>query len=343
MRAKFALTTFVTLSTAAVAHAQSPSVPVTVDNFVRAESDRYFAAGLQQAGGQLGALHHDRDVASVDSQPVIRYNRDVLVSHGVFDLDAGPVTITLPDSGKRFMSILVVSEDHYNPIAAFGAGTYTLTKQNVGTRYATVALRTFVDPNDASDLAAARTLQDAVKVEQPGGPGKFEVPNWDQADLKKIRNALLVLATSINDFKGAFGKKGEVDPIRHLIGTAAGWGGNPDSVATYLNVTPPKNDGGTTYRLTVPANVPVDGFWGISLYNAQGYFEKNPYGAYNLNDVIARKNGDGSVTIQFGGCDGKTPNCLPIVEGWNYTVRLYRPREEILNGTWKFPQAEALN
>jgi hypothetical protein len=39
--------------------------------------------------------------------------------------------------------------------------------------------------------------------------------------------------------------------------------------------TPARNDGKTIYRLTVPANVPVDGFWSISVYNAQGYFQKN--------------------------------------------------------------------
>jgi hypothetical protein len=42
-----------------------------------------------------------------------------------------------------------------------------------------------------------------------------------------------------------------------------------------------------------------------------------------------------------GGCDGKIPNCLPIMKGWNYMVRLYHPRDEILNGTWKFPQAQS--
>jgi hypothetical protein len=31
---------------------------------------------------------------------------------------------------------------------------------------------------------------------------------------------------------------------------------------------------------------------------------------------------------------------LPIVKGWNYTVRLYRPRKEILDGIWKFPEAQ---
>jgi hypothetical protein len=29
----------------------------------------------------------------------------------------------------------------------------------------------------------------------------------------------------------------------------------------------------------------------------------------------------------------------PITKGWTYTVRMFRPRPEILNGTWKFPEA----
>ena len=33
------------------------------------------------------------------------------------------------------------------------------------------------------------------------------------------------------------------------------------------------------------------------------------------------------------------PNMLPITPGWNYLVRLYRPRAEVLDGTWKFPEA----
>ena len=87
-------------------------------------------------------------------------------------------------------------------------------------------------------------------------------------------------------------------------------------------------------------DVPVDGFWSISVYNAEGYFEPNKENSYTLNNLTAKKNDDGSVTIQFGDCDGKAPNCLPIVKGWNYIVRLYRPRKEILDGTWKFPEAE---
>ncbi|MGZ5986765.1 MAG: DUF1214 domain-containing protein, partial [Caulobacteraceae bacterium] len=79
-----------------------------------------------------------------------------------------------------------------------------------------------------------------------------------------------------------------------------------------------------------------------SVYNAAGYFEKNDLGAYTLNNLTARKNPDGSVTVQFGGCDGGASNCLPITPGWNYWVRLYRPRPEILDGTWTFPEPEPI-
>jgi hypothetical protein len=62
-----------------------------------------------------------------------------------------------------------------------------------------------------------------------------------------------------------------------------------------------------------------------------------------VNSTTAKKGPDGSVTIQFGGCDGKVPNCLPITQGWNYTVRLFLPRREILDGTWSFPEAQPVS
>ncbi len=132
-----------------------------------------------------------------------------------------------------------------------------------------------------------------------------------------------------------------MDPVKHLIGTAAGWGGNPDKDATYIGASVPKNDGTTVYRLRAK-DVPVEAFWSVSVYNAAGYFEKNPLNTYSLNNITAKKDPDGGVTIQFGGCDGKIANCLPIMPGWNYTVRLYRPSAEILNGKWKFPTPEPL-
>jgi len=311
------------------------TVPVTVDNFVRAESDRYFTSLVKDGG--FGKLNKTRNLTPLDHQPVIRMNRDTLYASAVFDLDAGPVTITLPDPGKRFMSMQVIDEDHYVPLVVYKPGATTLTRERIGTRYVITGFRILVDPKDPKDLAEVRALQDGIKVEQ-ASPGRFDAPRWDPASQKKVRDALLVLASTLPDFKGAFGTKDRVDPVRHLIGSAAAWGGNPDADATYLNFTPARNDGKTVHRLTVK-DVPVDAFWSISVYNAKGYFQPNKLDAYSVNDLTATKAADGSVAVQFGGCDGKVANCLPITPGWNYTVRLYRPRPEILNGTWKFPEA----
>lgn len=316
----------------------SVAVTVTLDNFIRAESDVYMGALVKRGG--LGKFDHRREPAAIDNQDVIRLNRDTLYSSAIFDLDAGPVTITLPDPGKRFMSMQLINQDHYVPAVYYGAGKYTITRQSADTRYIVAAVRTLLDPSDPADVKQVHALQDAIEIEQKSA-GRFEVPDWDPVSQKKVRDALLVLASTMSGI-GGFGKKGEVDPVHHLVGTAAGWGGNPPQDATYVGAAPAQNDGITVHRLTVK-DVPVDAFWSISVYNAAGYFEKNPYDAYSINNLTARKSADGSVTVQFGGCDGKIPNCLPITKGWNYTVRLYRPRPEILNGTWKFPEAKPVS
>jgi hypothetical protein len=344
MKAVFAICTaaLTVVATQAVAQQQAgATIPVTVETFIRAESDLYFSAVALKEGG-FGKFEHKREVSPIDNQNVIRQNRDTLYSAAVFDLDAGPVTVTLPDAGPRFMSMQLITEDQYTPPAIYEPGPHTLTKEGIGTRYVLTAVRTLVDPADPADVAKARALQDAIKVAQPGGPGTFQVPKWEPVSQKKIRDALLVLATTVTDTSKAFGTKDQVDPVQRLIGAASAWGANPPKDATYLNIVPEKNDGSTIYRLTVK-DVPVDGFWSISLYNAEGYFQQNDLNAYSLNNVTAKKSADGSVAIQFGGCDGQIPNCLPTMPGWNYMVRLYRPRAEILDGTWKFPEAQAAN
>jgi hypothetical protein len=313
------------------------AIPVTADNFVRAESDTYFATTIKGYDA-LGKFGHNREPTPIDKQTIIRMNRDTLYSAAVFDLDAGPVTITLPDAGKRFLSMQVINQDHYTPMVVYGGGKHVLTREAIGTRYVMTAVRILADPSDPNDIRDAVKLQDAITVEQKSR-GKFEVPSWDPVSQKKVRDALVVLASTLPDTRRMFGTKSEVEPVRYLIGSAMGWGGNPDKDALYLNVTPKQNDGKTVYRLTVK-DVPVDGFWSISVYNAEGYFQKNEHNAYTLNNVTAEKNGDGSVSVQFGDCNRETPNCLPIPSGWNYMVRLYRPQKAILDGTWKFPEAQ---
>jgi hypothetical protein len=69
----------------------------------------------------------------------------------------------------------------------------------------------------------------------------------------------------------------------------------------------------------------------------KGFFEPADHGAVSVNNLTATRADDGSVTVHFGGCADDRPNCLPIMDGWNYLVRLYQLRPEILTGNWTFP------
>lgn len=315
------------------------SVPVSVDNFSRAETDVTMAAYVKEDA--FGKFMHARTPPSVDDQKIVRMNRDTLYSIGVFDLEASPLTLTLPEPGKRYMMAQVIDEDHYTRDIAYAPGAKTYTKEQIGTRYLVVIIRTLVDPQSEADIKEVHALQDGIKVAQ-AAVGKFEVPNWDPTSQAKVRDALKMLGATVASSDKMFGTKEETDPVRHLVGAAVGWGGNPSSAAIYLT-SKPKDESGTKIEKITVKDVPIDGFWSISVYNGKGYFEKNDLNAYSINNLTAKPASDGSIVVQFGGCDASAINCIPIMKDWNYTVRLYRPRPELSEGKWKFPEPELAN
>src|SRR5262245_387721 len=105
-RSLFAFATCI-LAASFLSRAEADPVAVTVDNFKRAETDMYFR--IFASRGALGKFIHFRDLPLENVG--VRPNRDTLYSEGLFDLDAGPVTITAPDAGGRFMSMLAINED----------------------------------------------------------------------------------------------------------------------------------------------------------------------------------------------------------------------------------------
>lgn len=310
--------------------------PVNVMNYMRAETDRQFKEYAEKAGG-VGKLVHQREPYSVKNQTTIRGNRDTLYSFGVYDL-VSPVTVVMPNTEGRFQSLLIIDEDEYNPVLKNGSGEVTLSIDSVGTRYAMVLVRTFADPNSPEDMKKAFAVQDAIEVKQASA-GKLEIPDWDQKSLVETRQQLNALALKMDGFANAFGPRGEVDPIQHLMGCAAGWGGNPSRGAMYFSEVPEKNDGKTAYTLTMPKDVPVEAFWSVTVYNKDGFFTPNGLDAYSFNSITSKPNADGSVTIHFGG-DPKSSNYLPITDGWNYVVRCYLPGWEIIEGNWTPPAPE---
>src|SRR3954467_15356191 len=126
---------------------------VNADNFARAETHRMMA-GLQRDAGGVNQFSHNRAPAPIDKQTVIRMNRDTLYSFAVVDISAG-ATLTVPDAGERYLSVMIVNEHHYVNRVFHDRGRYELTIAQVGSPYTVIAARTLVDPRDPGDLAEA--------------------------------------------------------------------------------------------------------------------------------------------------------------------------------------------
>jgi hypothetical protein len=304
---------------------------VNVDNFASAETARMFDNILALAGG-VNRWYHYREPTPLDRQPVIRMNRDTLYSTAIVDIRQG-AELTLPDADGRYMTVMVVNEDHYVNLVLSGAGTYQLDMDEHGTPFVSLAIRTFVDPNDPDDISEVNALQDAVEL-NAGSEGPYTHPEYDPATLDGTREPLLRLAEGVSDADGMFGKREDVDPVRHLIGTALGWGGLPVNEAFYYTEATPRPVGHYTLLLE---SVPVDAFWSIAIYNKDGYFEANPYNSFGLNSITATPDERGRVTLNLAPEPGDLTNHAYIMDGWNYVLRLYKPQAPVLDKTWTPP------
>jgi hypothetical protein len=309
---------------------------VTAENFVQAETARMMTDLMAVAGG-INQWSHNRAPTPLDQQTVIRMNRDTLYSLAVVDLADG-ATVTMPDTGERYSSLMVVNQDHYVNRIIHEPGDHHLTVDEFDTRYVALGVRILADPADPADVAATNALQDKLAI-RAGSAEPLAMPDYAPESFAPVRDALLVLAGTISGYERAFGRREDVDPIRHLLGTAGGWGGLPESEAFYVNVSLGAPVG--EYQIVV-RDVPVDAFWSISVYNAQGFFEPSDHGGCSLNSLTAQKESDGSVVVHLGKCEDERTNCLHLVGGCNYIVRLYRPHHEILDGSWTFPTPEPI-
>ena len=316
--------------------ALDPPEYVNVLNYVQAKSSLHFDGVLKRSGG-INKWSHGRAHTPLDQQRITRMNRDTLYSSAVIDISKG-ATFSIPDSGKRYLSATVVNENHFINKIYHEPGTHKLSTEEFDTPYVLLTIRVLANASDPSDIKKAHTLQDELTIESSSNI-PYTHPIYDSESLTTTTKSLLELAAKMSDANETFGKKEQVDKVRHLLATAYGWGGLPETEASYVNVQPNLPIG--AYSLTVK-DVPVDGFWSVSMYNKDGFFEKNSSNSYSINNLTAKTNIDGSYTLHFGG-DSSSSNFLPITEGWNYVVRMYRPGKEIINKTWTFPELVSIN
>lgn len=316
----------------------TPDVMVTPENFKTAATHWEFTKYLPKTGG-VNQFGHIREPYPVDVRATVRPNRDTLYSIAIIDITEG-ATLSIPEMGDRYVSAMVVNEDHYVNKVYLGGGEHPLTKELFDTDYVILVMRTLVDSSDPEDVAAVNALQDQYKI-TANSAKPFVVPNYNRDSFKEVLELGLEVGRYIPDTRAMFGSKEEVDSLRHFAGTAFGWGGLPVDQAFYLNVEPGLPVG--EYKIDIPAEVPVGQFWSITLYDAEGYFAVNDLDSYSINSITGDRNDDGTMTIHLGGCDDGRINCIPIAEGWNYIVRQYQPGEAILDGSWTFPDVQMLS
>ncbi len=320
----------VTVATVTVMKNSKNEGIVNYQNFAHVQSSMQMNDYQKLAGG-VNKWYSFRTPVSIAKQPTIRMNRDTLYSGAVVNVSKG-ATISLPDSGDRYMSLMTVNEDGYTNFIHYGQGEYELNPANVGSDYAFVIVRTLVDPHNPQDIEAVNKLQDAYKITAKNNKA-YKMPKWEMASYTKTFDMLIDLFALEDSTKGMFGSKETADPIGLLLGAAAAFGALPSEGAHYLNVTPQKGD---AFKMVLK-DVPVKGFWSISIYNKNGYFFESKYGAPSISNIIATPNKDDSYTLYFGNCENEKTNCLAIEDGWNFIMRLYQPEEAITSGEWKMP------
>jgi len=315
---------------------QAPEVDAY--NFVRAETDLQMKGYASAPYNGFGKFANGRKAYDVDNQVTLSGNRDTIYSFGVFDLSKSDLTITMPDSKGKYMTLMPISQNHDVYRGLNAPGTYTFKESEVGTRYMVFVIRVLMDPNDPKDMERAHKLQDGVKVAQTDKGDLSGLQDWNKEQILAMRKAYNILGSAAISSSRFFGVKCDRSYLDAAMGVAIGWGGMQEKDARYTPTQVAKNDGKTAYTITVPKDVPVDGFWSVTIYNQERFMVKNKYDSYSLNSLTSKRNADGTTTLHLGG-DPKADNYLYIPEDWLYIVRFYQPRKEILDGTWTLPKA----
>jgi hypothetical protein len=219
---------------------------------------------------------------------------------------------------------------------------------------------------NAPHLADAPMVDDLALIGVVAGED-FDPSKLAQEKLKAVTEGIITASARVESFAD---KSHQVKPgwntfIRHVgrygtdyisraITARLALGANPPEDAVYMTTFTDGDghplDGSAQYRLHFNSGQtpPVDAFWSITAYNKDGYFIENPLDRYAIGDRdCLRPNSDGSIDLYIQS-DHPGPeeesNWLPSGDGtFNLTIRLYSPKEAILNGAWQPPLVERVS
>ena len=314
----------------------SKPAQITTSNYAFAETEVILSEYVQKiskatCSGGVGVYRHLRTAMDPTDRTIVRPNFDTLYSFAVLDLK-NPATIVMPKT-DRLMILSIVSGEHYMPLVVSEPGSYSITEELVGTRYAFSIIRTQVNMNDASDIKKVASIQDKVKIIQSSKGEFVQTHQWDKEERLSMRSEYLKKQKNKKvTSKDMFGKKGEVSPENRNIGVAYGWGGLPEKAAVYPVIPIPNSSSEMVLTLK---DVPIadNAFWSVTVYDKDGFVQgKN----FNINSSFAKAQSKNNYKLHFG-TDSSKENFLEIYPDSNATLRIYSPQKPYFDGSWKVP------
>jgi hypothetical protein len=206
------------------------------------------------------------------------------------------------------------------------------------------------DPRQRAILEEAAVLGDAVGRtmlfdghERISGANAFPGTHWDWVTLVSASQEAATYSQLDERLHYTYG----AIYTSPFIGTMHAGPGST-YVQTFKDKAGNRFDGGQSYRLHVPANVPAAAFWSLTLYDtATRSMLQNPSNdaAHSSYDELT-KNADGSIDLYFGPTApaGQESNWIETVPGSGFYAmfRFYTPKEGLFDGTWSLPNVERI-
>ena len=287
--------------------------PVTMENYVVAESDWYFD-GVQKKVG-VNVWMHD-DPVSKDKQQVIRSNRDVVYSIAIVDVSKG-ATFTVPKSNE-FQAIHIIDEAHLFHQVVLNGQSLTVNSDNIQGKYVYLLART----RDNGDAADTKTRQKALNFEAKADR-PYKTKGFDADEVIAFREELVrQVNAGEQPIAGhdAFGKTiADVNPHNYLYAAAYGWGGLPMTTAQYVPLQVSSADC-QSWTLPKPAlDWNNNGFMSATFYGADGWIHVDDF---YIPHSDMKDNGD---TLSFTTNCEKGAGNATVEKGGNFLIRMYLP------------------
>lgn len=181
------------------------------------------------------------------------------------------------------------------------------------------------------DPAVARGLEKSVET----ALAKLQAAAKESG---KPVNGWNMLPMNLGDYGTDYGLRAVIA----LIGFGANLAADAIYPSAFVDADGKPLDGANRYVLHFDKGQtpPAHAFWSLTMYNAQSFFVENPINRYDIAAWMPlKRNKDGSLDVYIqrdSPGKAKESNWLPAPEGeFSVTMRIYWPKPEALDGTWK--------